>query len=258
MVAAKLIDTPVFFPHAVKVMDAVSYTAPADSDAQEWATNPNKMAYRVDISSLSAGGQTMTLDIQTSPDGTNWISTGQTVTGINANGTQSGVITVPCMPHVRIAVGESADGPTATVNAWLMADTPTTASGKHDDIGDTPSNFIMCRHAETIDSALAVPTSAAGSSAKLGQQGVEAGYAVWTITGRTAGTIAAQLQTSFDGGTTWVDLASTEGFTAASDASVVKIVKLAGPIGAHIRSNYTSASSWDGAITFQLYVNKNP
>lgn len=251
-----LIDSPTFFPFAVQVMSGVSYSAPVQSTGQQWANNPNAMAFRLDVSSFSGGGQTLDVGVETSPDGTNWIAAGQVVTGINANGTTAAVLNVPVMPHVRLTVTESGDGPTATLNAWLLADAPFSVADDYDEAAGTPGNFLMCRHTETLDSALAVPSSAAGSSLKAGQSGVQAGYLVSTIAGRTAGTLAGQLQTSFDGGTTWKDVPG-DSFSAQSANGVV-IVKLTGIYGPDVRVNYTSASSFDGNVTSVLHLNQNP
>ena len=121
---------PLVFAFAELIDDAVAFTEDVNGSSVRWRSRPSRMKVRVDISSMVNGGQTIAFTLETSPDGVTWFSTGVSTTGINANGTFFKDINKPVMPYLRLAYTESASGPSCTISAWILADTPATPSSR--------------------------------------------------------------------------------------------------------------------------------
>jgi len=251
-------EAPALYGFGQILQSALSYTVGVGGTSSAVMVNkPNRLCLVANLTAFSAGGQTMTIAVQTSPDGSTWVDTGISITGIAATGEQVLRVDKPIMKYVRLYFDESGSGPTATIDTYLYADADPFTLGNFDEESNPAApDFAYCNNVLAVHAAQAVASTDRDSTNVTVDGSVEQGFVVWTISGRTAGTLAPKLQHSYDAGTTWLDVPGTS-ISASSIASGKLIAGITGPCSELVAAHYTVASSWDGSVAMDLYTD-NP
>ena len=211
-------------------------------------------AIRVKV--LTSGGdytanKTVTGTIQTSHDGTSWITSGLTTGAISSDSAVDVAINTPVMKYLRVEFTGTA---TATIAVSVFSDIPSGAlsdgSIAQQDRGSS-NGLVWCGCAIPLDAGITFAGSnVSGTAKQLPGPTATAGYIVLVMTGRTAGTVTPKIQWSADG-STFYDSGDSLGTLNSNGTTVFKLSKC---VGGYIRLFYTQGSSFDGTIVTTLYT----
>lgn len=198
-----------------------------------------------------SAGKTVTGTLQTSPDNTNWVSTGLNTGALAADGVAEINVNGPVMKYLRVQFTGTA---TATIALNIFSDIPTGAQsgGAVAQQDRSASNGLAwCGCGVVLDDALALAAASKNGSAKqLPGPTATCGYLKVVMTGRTTGTVTPKVQWSPDN-VTFYDSGDSLGPLNANGTTLYKLTK---GVGGYIRIVYTVGPSCDGTMTTSLFT----
>lgn len=229
---------------------ALVYAGSTDqTNGMYYEAPPNALRLKFVVTAGTYGGNTVTGTLQTSNDGSTWVSAGLTTGAIAADGTTEMVVNTFVMKYLRV---EFTGAASATIAVFVFADIPSGAFSEgiiYDQERSPVNGYAWCNCAVVLDSGVALGgASTAGTGKQLPGPTATCGYLKVVTTGRTQGTVTPKVQWSPDG-TTYYDTGDALSAISTNTTTWFKLTKGA---GAYFRVYYTVAASCDATVTTTL------
>lgn len=253
MSASRVFGQTLLLANALVLEAALAYPGTTTDTSRTYFEAPPD-AIRVKIVTSGGdytAGKTVTGTLQTSPDSTNWVTTGLTTGALNADGVAEINVNVPVLKYIRVEFTGTA---TATIAVHVFSDLPTGALSDgtiaQQDRGSS-NGVAWCGCAVILDTPIVFAgASQAGTSKQLPGPTATCGYVKVVISARTVGTVTPKLQWSPDL-VTWYDSGDDLGTLNANGTTLLKLTK---GLSGYIRLYYTVAAAFDGTVTSTIYT----
>lgn len=237
------------FWEAERTENALAYAGLAVNGATiQWENAPTRMALSIEAAGGAYLAGSVDAAVETSADGINWIVVPGVAVSFTADGVKAAGLNVPIMPYLRATYDGLGSANLTTAFLANNQAAPFTASTFYAPTADS-TGFAFCQIKNAIDTALPYLIATPGNTVSLAVN-AQAGFAEFIVAARTAGTITARLQYSFDGGLTWLNSGNV---TAALGANGTFLLGIEYPVGGLARVLYTPAGGFDGTIACAIF-----